>query len=97
MKRGHGVFVQWRDGSIRGIAVSDSHGKAQALHGKLERFLKSRDEFGVTPDMAKDKDDRALFAFFEELERGKRESDIVRSGVGEILFFIDCLENQPQE
>lgn len=94
MKRGYGVFIQWRDGSVRGIAVSDNHGKAQAILSKLQRFLKSRDEFGVTPDMAKDSDDKKLFAFFEELERGKRESEIIRSGVGEILFFVDCLEHQ---
>lgn len=94
MKKGHGVFIQWRDGSVRGIAVSDNHGTAQAIHGKLQRFLKSREEFGVTPTMAKDGEDAKIFAFFEELERGKRQSEIIRSGVGEILFFVDCLESK---
>ena len=83
----YGVHYQWRDGSVRTIAVCETYGRAQLVHQKIETYLRCREQFGCTPAAAQTPKDKQLFMFFEALERGKRESEIVRSGVGEVLLF----------
>lgn len=87
MKKAYGVHYQWRDGSVRTIAVCETHGQALHIHQKLETYLQCRAQFGCTPAASVVTENRKLFEFFEELEKGKRESEIVRSGVGEVLLY----------
>lgn len=89
MRKAYGVHYQWRDGSIRTVAVCDTHGQAQLIYHKLQTYLQCREQFGCTPANSHIPENQKLFEFFEELERGKRESEIVRSGIGEVLLYTE--------
>lgn len=83
----YGVFVEWRDHSVRCVAVAPDHGLAQRLHAELTQYLACRKRFKACVEDAQDTEVKRMLIYFEKMEKGKRESEIVRSGVNSVPFF----------
>jgi hypothetical protein len=92
MTSGYGIFVQYKTGGTTCVAVTDTRGKAEAVLHLLNLYRGARVRFGVTPEMAKDRQDRAILELFVEHARGRGDDDVFRVGAGEVLLFIDALD-----